>query len=206
MAWWPAWAPWRSAWCCSSGEGFPANGLSPLAAGTFRSIERSRAGPACRDAVNPSMGACPRHPCRRHPCKPAPPVPRHSSVHASRAMKRLKSEARAACVSRVRLESTKAACGYGPTLRMSGSALERAEHRRSGEGEEARVSERCEWRRPSARRRRTAVSAGDPAPRPAHRPAARSAHTGSCHRPARTPARPRAGTDASARSAHEAAC
>ncbi|CRD53249.1 conserved hypothetical protein [Stenotrophomonas maltophilia] len=56
MAWWPAWAPWRSAWCCSSGEGFPANGLSPLAAGTFRSIERSRAGPACRGRREPVHG------------------------------------------------------------------------------------------------------------------------------------------------------
>ncbi len=50
-----------------------------------------------------------------------------------------------------------------------------------------------------------ATSAG-PAPQPAHPPAARSARMGSCRHPARTPAKPRAGTGVSGRSAHEAAC
>ncbi|MDH6332623.1 hypothetical protein M2299_003481, partial [Stenotrophomonas sp. 1278] len=192
-------------------------------------------------------------PPRPPPPPPTPPRPCPSFFRACQPRdERIKSEARAARVSRALLDSTKAACSLGSTLRLSGppcsepSTAGPARAKRRGclsaassapplGGPRSTGHRRAAlargWRRvslvtffarakkvtspliagkrrlqPNARRRRTALSEVDPAPRPAHRPAARSAHTGSCRRPARTPATRHAGTGASARSAHEAAC
>ncbi len=251
MAWWPAWVRWRSAWCCSSGEGFPANGLSPLAAGGARCCGWAGRGGYAGDAVNPSMGLGRAIHGAYTPADPPRPAPDRLRACQPRD-ERIKSEARAARVSRALLDSTKAACSLGSTLRLSGPPCSepstagptRAKRRgclsaassapplggpRSTGHRRAALARG--WRRvslvtffarakkvtspliagkrrlqPNARRRRTALSEVDPAPRPAHRPVARSAHTGSCRRPARTPATRHAGTGASARSAHEAAC
>ena len=201
MAWWRAWARWRSAWCCSSGEGFPANGLSPLAAGRARCC-----GWAGRGACQP----------RDERSK--------SEARAARVSQAWLDSTRAAARTGSafllmfrgwRARSVEGRSGWvGGGVRGMDAAA-----KPPGMGSRRPPPTHPNRPKPGSRFGRqprggcarwpvspAGATSACPAPRPAHRPAARSAHTGSCRRPARTPATRHAGTGASVRSAHEAAC